>query len=75
MVVGMALFAFTRTRRKGNSVNARGGSVAVGGNNSGTITNINHVSEGSHTITIISIIVELVGIGVVIWHAMHLVIK
>ena len=69
-------------RRQRNTVTASAGSVAIGGNNSGIVQNVNTGSlapqpahSGGHTITIIAIIVELVGIGVTVWHAMHLLPK
>ncbi len=78
MVVGVLLFAVGR--RKQSSAVASNGSVAVGGNNSGSIVNINQPSappshSGGHGLTIAAIIVELVGIGVTLWHAYHLTAK
>ena len=84
MVLGIVLFMFSRgSKSKSVQVNASGGSVAVGGNNSGSI-NYNQPSQlapaappapaqhGSHALTWVAIAVELVGIGVTIWHAWHL---
>lgn len=76
MILGLVLFVFSKTSGKRNAVNASGGSVAIGGYNTGTITNINTNSKSSsksHGVTIIAIIVEMIGIGVTIWHAVHLV--
>lgn len=78
MVVGVLLFA--AGRRKRSSAVASNGSVAVGGNNSGSIVNINQPSatpsrSGGHGMTTAAIIVELIGIGVTLWHAYHLVAK
>lgn len=75
MVVGVLLFSVGR--RKRSSAVSSEGSVAVGGNNSGSIVNINHISappshSGGHGLTIAAIIVELVGIGVTLWHAYHM---
>jgi hypothetical protein len=75
MVVGVLLFA--AGRRKRSSAVASNGSVAVGGNNSGSIINVNQPSappshSGSHGLTIAAIVVELFGIGVTLWHAYHL---
>jgi hypothetical protein len=78
MIAGAVLFFFGRAQSKRTSVHASSGSVAVGGNNSGTITNTNisqtnklH-SAGGHGITVLAIVVELAGIAVTIWHVMHL---
>ena len=66
---------------KGNkkiAVSASNGSMAVGGNNVGTMINIKHDSgvippkQHSHTLTYAAIAVELAGIGVTFWHAWHL---
>lgn len=78
MVVGALLFAVGR--RKQNSVVSANGSVAVGGNNSGPIVNVNQPStppshSNGHGLTILSMIIELVGIGVTLWHAYHLTAK
>ena len=80
MVIGVVILIASLVRNKKVNVAANNNSVAVGGNNSGVVLNINR-SEGipakkehehSHGITILGIAVELVGIGVTIWHAMHL---
>ena len=78
IVAGIVLFITGRRSSKaGSSTTAIGGSVAVGGSSSGSIKNINvgsgsHEKHGGHTITIIAIIVEVIGIAVAIWHAIHL---
>jgi uncharacterized membrane protein len=79
MVAGAVLFFFDHAQSKRRSVHASGGSVAVGGNNSGTITNTNvnqaskvHGAGGHGIVTVLAIVVELLGIAVTIWHAMHL---
>ena len=60
---------------------ASSGSVSVGRDNRGTIynTNIGTPTPSSHSnhnvLTYISILVEIVGIAVTIWHATHLVAK
>jgi hypothetical protein len=68
---------FGRLPSKRSSVNASGGSVAAGGDISGSITNINTSSQkehirGGHGVTVLAIIVELIGIAVMIWHVRHL---
>jgi hypothetical protein len=74
---GILIFSSFRGSQR-NKVHASGGSVAVGGNNSGPIINTNvHAPSPAHTpgvhwLTVIGIIVELAGIGVTVWHAMHL---
>ena len=77
MVVGAVLFIFGRMTSKRSSVHASGGSVAIGGDNSGSITNLNTNSQkehgrGAHGITVLAIIVEIIGIAVIIWHVKHL---
>jgi hypothetical protein len=78
IVAGIILFIIGRRGPKvGSSTMATGGSVAVGGSSSGPITNFNAGSghgekHVGHTITVIAIIVEVIGIAVVIWHAFHL---
>ena len=79
MAVGGVLF-FAVGRRKQSSAVASNGSVAVGGNNSGPIVNINQPSappshSGGHGLTIAAIIVELAGIAVTFWHAYHLAVQ
>lgn len=75
MVIGVLLFG--AGRRKRSSAVASNGSVAVGGDNSGSIVNVNRPSappahSDGHGLAITGIIVELIGIGVVLWH-IHLV--
>jgi len=78
VVVGVLLFvAGQRKRRSTVSSNS---SVAVGGNNSGSIVNVNQSSapaahSGGHGLSIAAIIVELIGIAVTLWHAFHLASK
>jgi hypothetical protein len=77
MILGVVLFLVGRKGSKSTSVRASGGSIAIGGSNSGQITNINSHSHnkdghGGHGVTVIAIIVEIIGIVVVIWHAIHL---
>jgi hypothetical protein len=78
IALGLILILLGRARTKG-SVHASNGSVAVGGDNTGPIVNTNvHAPRstsktGVHWITAAGIIVELVGIGVTMWHALHLV--
>ena len=79
MILGAALFlAGRRAGSKNVRVEASGGSIAVGGNNKGSITNLSMgapppASHGNHWLTWLGILVELVGIGVTLWHARHLV--
>lgn len=56
-------------------------SISIGGNNTG-IANSGHINVGnpnahankphSHLITWIAVVVEIIGIGVTLWHAYHL---
>jgi len=83
IVAGIVIFLFGRFRTDKTTVSASHGSVAIGGKSTGNIKNINIGQQpaaragghGGHTVTIIAILVELVGIGVTIWHAMHLAAK
>lgn len=78
IVVGVAIFFFGRGRSKRTSVRATRGSVAVGGNNNGSITNTNmnrasnEAPSRGHSLTVLAIIVELVGIAAIVWHTLHL---
>ncbi|MCV0438919.1 MAG: hypothetical protein K5880_09825 [Hydrogenophaga sp.] len=81
MLLGVVLFL--TGRRAGSRsvrVEASGGSVAVGGSNKGSITNVNLgapplAPHETHWLTWVAIVVELIGIGVTIWHAFHLAAK
>ena len=73
MVLGAVIFLAGRTKSKTVHVEASNGSVAIGGKNSGRITNTNigaqpAASHGSHWLTVVSIVVELAGIGLTVWH-------
>lgn len=77
MVAGAALLFFSLRRSKHSSVQASDGSVAVGGNSYGNITNVkmsapSTPSPRGHGLTVLAVIVEVVGIGVTLWHAFHL---
>lgn len=80
MAVGIALFLVGRSKSKSVRVEAHSGSIAVGGKNTGSITNTNigappAAAHGSHGLTKVAIGVELVGIAVTLWHAWHLSAK
>ena len=80
MVLGFVLFLVGRSRSKTIRIEASNGSVAIGGKNSGSITNTNIgaipiAPHRSHWLTVVSIIVELSGMAVVIWHAWHFAAK
>jgi hypothetical protein len=80
MVAGAVLFLVGRVRSNRTSVSAKRGSVAVGRDSVGPITNINVRPQGTHAIgghglTIISIVVEIVGICAVIWHTILVIHK
>ena len=80
IIAGIVFFLLEKNRPKKPDVGATDGSVAIGGNNTGNINNLNvrresapkHGAGGHNTLTLIAIVVELVGIAVVIWHAFHL---
>ena len=80
MALGIVLFFVGRTKFKSVRVEASGGSVAVGGKNTGSITNLNvgaptAAAHGSHSLTDWAIGVEMAGIAVTLWHAWHLAAK
>jgi hypothetical protein len=72
--VGIGLLIVSRSRSTHSTVRASKGSIAVGGANTGQITNLNNNAQegGGHGLTVVAIIVEVIGIAVVIWHALHL---
>lgn len=79
IVIGLAFFIAVIVRSKKVSVSAIQGSMAVGGNNSGVMQNVNQGSapplltkSHGHGLTLLAIVVEVVGIGVTVWHALHL---
>lgn len=81
VALGILLFLVARAKSKTVRVEARSGSVAIGGNNRGAITNTNigtptAEAHGSHHwLIVVSIVVELAGMAVVVWHAWHLAAK
>lgn len=81
IVLGVVLFVVgRRSGSKNVRVEASGGSVAVGGNNKAPITNVNVGAQtpaphGNHWLTWVAIVVEVIGIGVTLWHAWHLAVK
>ena len=80
MAFGIILFFFGRSKSKTVRAEARTGSVAVGGKNTGSITNLNvggppAPANGSHALTYWAIGVELAGIATAVWHAWHTVAK
>jgi hypothetical protein len=80
MVAGAVLFLVGKLRTKRATVHASKGSVAVGGDNAGQITNVNvgshnKKSAGESGLTLTAIVVEIIGIIVTIWHALHLAAK
>lgn len=80
MVLGIVLFFVGRSKSKMVRVEANNGSIAVGGNNTGSIANLNvgtppSEPHGSHSLTYWAIGVELVGIAVTLWHAWHMAAK
>ena len=80
MALGIVLFFVGRSKSKSVRVEASGGSVAVGGKNTGSITNLNvgvptAAAHGSHSLTYWAIGVEMAGIAVTLWHAWHLAAK
>jgi len=80
MGLGIVLFSVGRSKSKIVRVEASSGSVAVGGKNTGSITNVtvstpSPAAHGSHSLTYLAVGVELVGIAVTLWHAWHMAAK
>lgn len=80
MALGIVLFFVGRSKSKSVRVEASGGSVAVGGKNTGLIANLNvgaptAAAHGSHSLTYWAIGVEMAGIAATLWHAWHLAAK
>jgi hypothetical protein len=80
MVFGVVLFGIAQIF-KGNTVKADNGSIAIGGDSGAPIINT-HINQkaaekhsGGHGLTYVAVVVELTGIGVTIWHALHLAAK
>lgn len=80
MVLGVVLLFIGRppkSKSKSIHVQASGGSVAVGGVNKGSIANVNLGSpspapHGHKWLTVLAIVVEVIGMAVVLWHAWHM---
>ncbi len=80
IAAGIVIFILGKLTGRRPNVSATGGSVAIGGSNSGIVQNVNsggqkESHQGGHKLTILAIAVELVGIGVTLWHAFHLANK
>lgn len=81
IVLGIVLFLIGRRLSRRNTVSADRGSIAIGGSAYGPITNLNtgtgreHSGSAPHWITIVAIVVEIAGIAVTIWHALHLAVR
>lgn len=75
MLLGALIIILGLRKTRIKTVKATRGSVAVGGDNSGPIVNVNtHAGSGGghHGLTILGIVVEVIAILVTVWHAMHL---
>jgi hypothetical protein len=80
MLIGAALYAVGRGSARRSNVHANDGSVAIGGDNSGPISNTKvggprPENAGHNSLTTLSIAVEVIGIAVTVWHAIHLAAK
>jgi hypothetical protein len=80
VILGALLLLIGRHRSRRSSVSASRGSIAIGGNTYGSVSNVNTAPDkghgiGEHWITIVAIITELAGIAVIIWHTSHMVSK
>lgn len=75
---GIVIFLIGRRPSRRSRISADRGSIAIGGSAYGSVTNLNagadkgHSERGGGRITILAIVVEIVGIAVTIWHALHL---
>lgn len=73
IAAGIVLFLFSKRGRK---TTASSGSVAVGGDNRGSIVNTSHAPPANEShgtkLTAIAIFVETIGIAVTLWHAYHM---
>jgi hypothetical protein len=78
ILLGIVLFLIGRRPSRRNTVSADRGSIAIGGSAYGPVTNLNagtdkeHSASSGHRITILAIFVEIAGIAVTVWHALHL---
>ena len=78
IALGIVLFLIGRRPSRRSTVSTDRGSIAIGGSAYGPITNLNtgagreHSGSAHHRITILAIVVEIAGIAVTIWHALHL---
>jgi hypothetical protein len=78
ILLGIVLFLIGRRPSRRSTVSADRGSIAIGGSAYGPVTNLNAATDkedgasGGHRITLLAIIVEIAGIAVTIWHALHL---
>lgn len=80
IILGALLLLIGRHHSRRSSVAASRGSIAIGGNAYGPVSNVNAAPDkghgiGEHWITIVAIITELAGIAVIIWHTTHMVAK
>lgn len=75
ILLGLALliFVFVRRKPKGKSVSADRGSIAIGGNSYGPVSNVQSGSGGSDgagwhvVLTVVACAVEIVGIVLTVW--------
>ena len=78
IVLGILIYIVPKFFQRKNIVIAKSGSVVIQGNNAAPIQAINISAaekpshQGRHVVTYFSIVIEIIGIGTTIWHAMHL---
>ena len=78
IVLGMLIYIVPKLLQRKNIVIAKSGSVVIQGNNAAPIQAINISAseetphQKSHVVTYFAIVIEIIGIGTTIWHAMHL---
>jgi hypothetical protein len=78
ILLGAVIWLFGRRGPRGGAVVASKGSVAIGGDNTGSISNINKTDsghDGHGFLTKLAIFVELLGIASIIWHTIHMAAK
>jgi uncharacterized membrane protein len=76
IVSGFMLIVWDRFRAKTSTIKADTGTVRIGRDNTGSVVNTTtvHAPEKphGHILSVLGIVVEIFGIAVTIWHAMHL---
>lgn len=76
IVLGFVLILWGRSRSKTSTIKTNTGTVSIGRDNTGSVVNTTtiHAPDKSHGQFLMTVgtIVEIFGIAVTIWHAVHL---